>query len=116
MITRLKNGSAVGKTEVLVEPSKVSLAVALALKRHDYIKDVNKRVVRGKNYLEILLPKISHVKRISKPSRRVYAGASDLRPVRQGYGHLLLSTPKGVMTGDEARKARLGGELLFEIW
>ncbi|MFH1759457.1 MAG: 30S ribosomal protein S8, partial [Patescibacteria group bacterium] len=52
----------------------------------------------------------------SKPSRRLYIGYQDLKPVKSGYGHALISTSKGVMTGMEAKKKKLGGELLFEIW
>ena len=53
---------------------------------------------------------------LSKPSRRLYTGYKDIKPVRQGYGLLILSTPKGVMDGKSAKKQKLGGQLLFEIW
>jgi small subunit ribosomal protein S8 len=56
------------------------------------------------------------VKRVSKPSRRVYKKASELRPVKNGYGSLILSTPKGILTDVTARKDKVGGEALFEIW
>ncbi len=59
---------------------------------------------------------IGGVKRISKPSRRVYLGADALHPVKRGRGLLLVSTPAGVLTGREARAKRVGGEALFEIW
>ncbi len=61
-------------------------------------------------------PTITGVKRISKLSRRTYMGVRDVRPVRHGHGLLVLSTPKGIMTGAQARAARVGGEALFEIW
>jgi small subunit ribosomal protein S8 len=55
-------------------------------------------------------------KRLSKQSRRVYSSFRDIKPVKNGYGKLILSTPEGVKTGEEAKKAKVGGELLFEIW
>ncbi|MDE2001160.1 MAG: 30S ribosomal protein S8, partial [Patescibacteria group bacterium] len=56
------------------------------------------------------------VRILSRPSRRLYAGYKDIRPIRQGYGMLVLSTPKGVMDGKSAKMQKLGGQLLFEIW
>ena len=61
-------------------------------------------------------PRISDVKRVSKSSRRVYVGVHDVKAVKNGRGLLVLSTPKGILTGDEARKEHVGGEALFEIW
>ncbi|MCX6712236.1 MAG: 30S ribosomal protein S8, partial [Candidatus Vogelbacteria bacterium] len=61
-------------------------------------------------------PKITTTKRLSRPSRRVYFNVGDIKPVRQGFGKLFISTPKGIMTGEEARKAKIGGEALFEIF
>ena len=60
--------------------------------------------------------KIREVKRISKPSRRVYMGVRDIRKVKNGLGKMILSTPKGILTGEEARKEHVGGEALFLIW
>jgi small subunit ribosomal protein S8 len=76
----------------------------------------------GKKRLEINLisdnrvPKIKGVLRISKPSKRVYKKFSEIRPVKNGYGAVLISTSAGIMSGQEARKAKLGGEALFSIW
>ena len=61
-------------------------------------------------------PKIEQARRISKLSRRVYEKSANLRPVRRGYGIAIISTPKGILTDAEARKARVGGEVLFKIW
>jgi small subunit ribosomal protein S8 len=61
-------------------------------------------------------PTMSGMKRISKPSRRMYMGVHDIKPVKHGHGLLVLSTPQGVMSGKEARAKRVGGEVLFEIW
>ena len=60
--------------------------------------------------------RISGANRISKPSRRVYLGVNNIKSVRQGQGFLVMSTPRGIMVGDEARKAKVGGEALFRIW
>ncbi len=59
---------------------------------------------------------ISGIKLVSKPSRRVYAGKDDLRPIKEGFGISIVSTSKGLMTGDDARKARIGGEVICEVW
>ncbi len=67
-------------------------------------------------YVERRIPKIKGVKRISKTSKRVYKKSSELRPVKNGYGMLVLSTPKGIMNGKDARREKLGGEVLFSIW
>ena len=67
-------------------------------------------------YGEDGLGKIGSVKLVSKPSRRIYAGYRELRPVKSGLGLLVVSTPRGIMSGKEARKMKLGGEVLFEIW
>ena len=61
-------------------------------------------------------PKITNLRRLSKPSRRIYVSVKDIRPVKNGYGRLILSTPKGILTGEQARKEHVGGEILFEIW
>jgi small subunit ribosomal protein S8 len=61
-------------------------------------------------------PKISGVKRVSKQSKRVYLGVKDLKSVRNSYGKAIVSTPRGIMTGDDAKQAKVGGELLFQIW
>ena len=62
------------------------------------------------------IPKVTDVERISKSSKRSYAGVRDVRPVKYGYGIMVLSTPKGLLTGDEARKEHVGGEVMFKIW
>ena len=96
--------------------------VAELLARYHYIGGVVKKGRLPKRVIEIKLKYkdnkgvISGIKFLSKPSRRLYLGYRDLRPVKQGYGLLVISTPKGIMTGAEARKLKLGGELLFEIW
>lgn len=120
-ITALYNAARAGKESVLVHRSSLKEAVAHTLKGAGYLTDVS---VKGKNdnKIEAVLayhegaPKIHGIKRISRPAKRVYYGVSDIRPVRNGYGHLILSTPAGVLTGTDARKRKIGGEAMFEIW
>ena len=61
-------------------------------------------------------PALTHIRRLSKPSRRLYLRKDEIRPVRQGFGLLIVSTSKGLMSGEEARKSGLGGEAIAEIW
>ncbi len=122
-VVRLKNAVAVGKMSISVPFSNFKMAIAEALKDAGYVKAVEKKGKKVKKMIDITLaydesgkPMISGVKRISKPGRRVYRGTRELFAVRYGHGDLILSTPKGIKTGLEARKEKVGGEALFEIW
>jgi len=122
-IVRIKNASAVGKETVSVPHSKFKMAVADKLKEIGFIKSIDRKGKKIKKTLEIGLvydkegnPRISGVKRISKPGRRLYRSVDEIHPVKYGKGSLVLSTPQGVMTDKEAKKTRVGGEALFEIW
>lgn len=121
-LIRLKNAGAVGHTNVSIPYSKLKMAVADILKKEGYIDDVSKKGKKVAKSLEVSLasadglPKIKGIERISKPSKRVYLGVKNISPIRHGYGLLILSTPKGLLTGGEARKERVGGEALFKIW
>ncbi len=96
----------------------MKLAIADVLSKQGYVGGAEK-----KNH-SLVIPlsykngasAITGVKRISKPSRRMYMGVRDVRPVKRGHGLLVLSTPKGVMSGADAKRERVGGEALFEIW
>ena len=102
--------------------SNMDFAVAKVLMEKKYIKDVKKKMMEKKGFLEIELnPREDHssiggFKMLSTPGRRLYVGYRALKPVRQGYGMGVVSTSKGVMTNLEARKNKLGGEYLFQIW
>lgn len=121
-LIRLKNAGDVGHENVSIPYSKLKMAVASILKKEGYIADVSKKGKKITKSIEVNLasadgvPKIKGIKRISKPSRRVYLGVKNISPIRHGYGLLILSTPKGLMTGKEARKGCVGGEALFKIW
>lgn len=120
-LIQIKNGGRVKRESITVPASNLKEAIALTLVRTGWLKSVVKRGKKVKKYLTCELaykagePKITEVKRISKPSRRVYVGTDELNLVRQGFGLAILSTPKGILTNFEAKKAKVGGELMFEI-
>lgn len=123
MLVMLKNAGAVKKPTVLVPYSNVKLAILNVLAKEGFILSATKKGKKVKKYIHCDLAyfgdgrsKITNVKRMSKPSRRVYVKVDDLKPIRQGLGLAILSTPQGVMTGNEAKKLRVGGELLFTLW
>lgn len=122
-IVRLKNAGAVKHVSVSLPHSKMKMAVAEILKTTGFVKDVEKQGKKVRKTIHVELaykadgtPRITDVKRISKPGRRMYKGAEEIFPVRYGKGILVLSTPKGILTDAQARKERVGGEALFEIW
>ena len=122
MIIMLKNGSLAGKGSVSLPYSKIKNAIAECLKKEKYVDQISKKVKKGVPMLEIELiytdkkPKITEVERISKQSRRIYFQMKDIHSVRNGSGLLVLSTPKGILSGKDARKEQVGGEALFRIW
>ena len=121
-IIKLKNAGNAGLETVSVPHSKLKLSITEVLKKEGYVKDFSEKTEKGKSVISITLfsenrvPKIKGVKRLSKPSKRIYKKASEIRGVKSGYGALILSTSSGVMTGRDAKKAKLGGEALFNIW
>lgn len=122
LITTLKNGSNAKLDAVSVPLSNFTLSVADALARKGFVKPAIKKGKTTKKTLEIGLiyengkARITDVKRLSKPSKRLYRGYSDIHRVMQGYGSMFISTPKGIISDDEARKQKVGGEILFTIW
>ena len=122
LIIRIKNAGLSGIEIVELPYSKLSYEIANKLQQHSFVKNVDKRGSGVKKSLKIELNytgdrhKIRDVKRISKPGCRVYMKMKDINPVRRGTGTVILSTPKGILTGEEARKDRVGGEALFSIW
>jgi len=122
LLIRIKNAQAVKQERIKSPYSKFDEAIADLLLKHKFVSGVSKKGRMPKRVLEIELKYdngsgvINGVKFLSKPSRRIYAGYKELRPVRQGYGLLVVSTPQGLLGGYEARKKKVGGELLFEIW
>lgn len=120
-IIRLKNANSSHKESVSVYTSKSKEAIADALVRAGFVKSFSKNS-SGK-MLDIILayktnndPKINGVKRISKPSRRIYKGYKEIKPFKNGFGTTIYSTPWGVFSDKEAIKKNVGGEVLFNIW
>lgn len=126
MLTRIKNAQLVKAERVVVPSSKIKFQIAMILQQSGFLADIEKKKKKAykseHEYLDLGLrydnglSAIGGIKIVSKPSRHLYTSAKDLRPVRSGHGVAVLSTSKGVMTSKEARKAGVGGEILFEIW
>ena len=122
LLTQLKNAQAVKKESIKFPYSKMDEAVLEVLVKNKFVENFDKKGRGVKKILSIDLKYINGegvingVKFVSKPSRRIYAGFKEIKPVKGGHGIVMLSTPKGIMTGKEARKNKVGGEVLFEIW
>ena len=122
LLTRIRNAIAVGKTEVTVPASKLKLTIAEQLKKAGYLFAV--KMVDGKPRGTIVITinqpgegaKITEIQRVSKPGQRQYAKADEIPRVKNGRGIVLVSTSQGVMTGLQAKKARLGGEVLCKVY
>ncbi|HOE15150.1 MAG TPA: 30S ribosomal protein S8 [Candidatus Paceibacterota bacterium] len=122
MIIRIKNASAINKPMVNIPVSKLKKEILLTLQKENVIENFTE-IGKGvhKNFEVIIkynnnIPAIKDVKRISKPSCRVYIKAKDIHPFKKGFGLRLLSTPHGIMSDREAKQLNLGGEVLFEIY
>ena len=122
LLTRIRNASMVGKTEVRVPNAKLKKVVADQLKRNGYLSDVKVEAGTPRDTLVITINKdgenarFTELTRMSKPGRRMYVGANDIPRVKSGRGIVLISTSKGVITGQEAAKQRLGGEVLLKVY
>ena len=123
MLTRIRNASRAHHTEVLVPASRTKREIARILKDEGFIDDVQEAQDGPTAMLKIQLkyvggkaPVVSGLKRISKPGLRVYAGKTDIPRVLGGLGIVIVSTSQGIMTGAQARKAQLGGEVLAYVW
>ncbi len=122
LITRIRNAVMVGKTEILVPTSKLKVAVIEILVKNGYLAsyDIIEAEPRAMLHIVInepgMVAKVSEITKISKPGRRVYSAAADLPTVKSGRGMVIVSTSKGLMTGKEAKKNHLGGEILVRVW
>jgi small subunit ribosomal protein S8 len=128
MLTRIRNAVMAGHQTVSIPSSKLKASIAKILAQEGFIesyKEVNTEVAYRQN-IRIKLkyvgkrrsrkPVISGIERVSRPGRRVYAGRKEIPWVRSGIGVAIVSTPKGVMTGNRARQLKVGGEVLCKIW
>jgi small subunit ribosomal protein S8 len=123
LLTKIKNAQAVKKEFVKVPVSKNDERILEILAAKKFISGFEKKGRGVKKIFNIKLRyedngrgAIHGIKFISKPSRHLYIGYKDIKPIRSGYGTLIISTPKGIMSGEEAKKMKLGGEAFFEIW
>ena len=126
MLTRVRNALTAGKLSVIVPKSKIKIAIAGILKEEGYIEDFSIGEESPVPLIHLKLkyfgprrsrrPVITQLQRISKPGRRVYRKRSDLPIVLSGTGIAIVTTPKGVMTAQQARRHGVGGEVLCYIW
>lgn len=122
LLTRIRNAISASKNEILVPTSKLKTQVIEVLAKNGYIADYE--VIEGspRGMLKVTIneagtnAKINEISKVSKPGRRVYSSADDLPTIKSGRGMIIVSTSKGLMTGREAKKNRLGGEILVKVW
>ncbi|MBI2450513.1 MAG: 30S ribosomal protein S8 [Candidatus Nealsonbacteria bacterium] len=122
MLNIIMNAQRVGKPEVSVSLSNLKFNIAQILEKNKFIEKAEKKGRSDRKFIIITLkydnkiPSISGIKRVSRPGQKIYASFSELRSVKSGYGIAIISTSKGLMTNKEARKNKLGGEIICEIW
>ena len=123
LLTRIRNAFLAGHERVDIPASRIKEEICRVLKEEGYIKDyrLTEDTKQGVlqvtlKYLEDRKPLIEGIQRVSKPSLRIYVGSNEIRPVRSGLGISIVSTSRGVLTGKQARAAKVGGEVLCEVW
>lgn len=127
MLTQIRNAQGVGKADVVFPFSKIKMSIARILKDKGYVESAKKENENSHDAIKVVLkyekvganklePAISGIKRVSKLGKRIYIGKDDIKKVKNGYGISIISTSKGLMTGEEARKAGVGGEVICEVW
>ena len=121
-LTRLRNSTRVQKSEVIAPYSKIKIEIARILKEEGYIANYELDTTAGEPQIKVTnkfvnrVPALTGLKRVSKPGLRRYVGANDIPRVLGGLGISILSTPRGILSGREAKKQNVGGELLAYIW
>lgn len=123
LIIALKNAQDRGMAFARAPFSKLNTSILEVLKKEGFIANYEEKGKEVKRHIDIELkydntgkPAISDVRRISRQSKRIYKSVDQIYPVKNGYGRLILSTPAGIVTDVQARKQKVGGEALFEIW
>ena len=122
LITRIRNAVMVGKNEILVPTSKLKAGVVDVLVKNGYIANCEAIDGTPRGMLKVTIheagtnAKINEITKVSKPGRRVYSSADDIPTIKSGRGLVSVSTSQGLMTGREAKKNRLGGEILVKVW
>lgn len=123
MLTIIRNAQAIKKEMVSFSYSNTKFNLSKLLELKGFVDKVEKRGNKKKPLITIRLkyeidgsPKISTIKRISKPGQRIYIKYDDIRKVKSGYGISVISTPKGIVSGEEARRQKVGGEYICDVW
>ena len=122
MLTIIRNALAVKKDTVSIPFSNLKYEIAKILQKKEFVEKVEKKGKKVRKNIEITLkyqdgvPVISGLKRVSKPGQRIYIDSRRIKKVKGGYGISIISTSKGLMTNEEAKKQKVGGEILCEIW
>jgi len=123
MLTSIRNAQAARKETVSVPYSKIKMEIAKVLAKEKFIKEadhkgkkINKTIDIVLNYDSLSRPAITSLKRVSKPSRRIYSPSSKIKKIRQGFGFQILSTPRGILSGKDARREKIGGEVICEVY
>ncbi len=121
LLSQIKNAVGARKDKIIMPFSRMDAGVAAVLVEGGYLKSVETEMIAGKKSLVIRLPRaqkdtMNDFKILSKPSRHFYKDYRSIHGVKQGYGIAVLTTSKGIMSDKEARKQKIGGEYLFEIW
>ncbi|MDD3399582.1 MAG: 30S ribosomal protein S8 [Candidatus Pacebacteria bacterium] len=122
MLNRIKNAQASQKEGVVIPFSNFKYEIAKLLENEKLVGKIEKKGRKAKKVIEIALkyenkiPAISGMRKVSRPGQRIYSPAQNIKPVKGGYGISIVSTSRGLMTGKEAKRQRLGGEILCEVW
>lgn len=122
LLIRIMNAQKVGHQTVKAPFSRIKFELAKILEQEKFVETVKKEGKDLKSFISINLkyeqglPVIHSMKRVSKPSQRIYMGKDELRPFKKGYGIVIVSTSSGLMTSKEAKKRKIGGEVLCEVW
>lgn len=122
LLTRIRNAISANKNEILVPTSKLKEAIVQILVKNGYLASYKVEEAKPRGMLHVVinepgtLAKINEITKVSKPGRRVYSSAVELPVVKSGRGTVIVSTSKGLMTGREAKKNGLGGEILVRVW
>ncbi len=123
MLNRIRTAQAVGKQAVDIPFSSLKYEIAECLEKEGFVGKIAKKKKEKKNFFSVVLrydekgnPAITEIKRISSPGQRIYRKSKEMRKVKGGRGVSVISTPKGILTNNEAVKTGLGGEVMCEVW
>ena len=127
MLTRIRNAQRAGHKEVSVPFSKLKIAIAKILEDSNFIESAAKESEGDLSFIKIFLkydvvsnteknPAIREITRVSRQGQRIYVKNTDIKKIKNGYGISIVSTSRGIMTGDMARKLGIGGEIICEVW